>query len=167
MSLQLLPTEAYLAEHQLKFDTLIHPESYTALQTAHAAHISPAQMVKSLLLWDGSDYLMCLLPASHVLVLSWIDRETGKKHRFASEQEITEQLQGCAEGAVPALGQAFDMPVIWDHSLRNLQDAYFEAGDHKHLIHMEADEFLSLLDQDCSMTLCCTADSMEYYQYIH
>jgi len=167
MSIHFLPAEAYLAEHQLRFDTLTHPESHSSLQAAHAAHISPSQMVKSVVLWDGDHYLMCLLPASHVLVLSWIDRETGKKHRLASEAEVLSELKGCALGAVPALGQAFEMPVIWDHSLRNLQDAYFEAGDHKHLIHMEVDEFMSLLDQDRAMTLCCTPDSIEYYQYIH
>lgn len=167
MSLHFLPAEAYLAEHQLKFDTLVHPESQTSMQSAHAAHVSPSQMIKAILLWDGEAYLMCLLPASHVLVLSWVDRETGRKHRLASEAEIDQLLQGCEAGAVPALGQAFELPVIWDHSLRNLHDAYFEAGDHKRLIHMEVDEFMSLLDQDRAMTLCCTADSLEYYQYIH
>lgn len=167
MSLHFLPAEAYLAEHQLKFDTLVHPESHSSMQSAHAAHVSPSQMIKAVLLWDGEAYLMCLLPASHVLVLSWVDRETGRKHRLASEAEIDRLLQGCESGAVPALGQAFELPVIWDHSLRNLHDAYFEAGDHKRLIHMEVDEFMSLLDQDQAMTLCCTADSLEYYQYIH
>lgn len=167
MSLDFLPAETYLAEHQLKFDTLTHPESHSSLQSAHSAHISPSQMVKSIVLWNGEQFLMCLLPASHVLVLSWIDRETGHKHRFATEAEIAKLMHGCEPGAVPALGQAFELPVIWDHSLRNLQDAYFEAGDHKRLIHMEADDFMSLLDQDSAMTLCCTPDSMEYYQYIH
>ncbi len=167
MSLHLLPAETYLAEHQLKFDTLEHPESHRALQTAHAAHVSPSQMIKAILLFNGEGYVMCLLPASDVLVLNWVDRETGRKHRFASEAEIDELLLGCEAGAVPALGQAFELPVIWDHSLRNLHDAYFEAGDHKRLIHMEVEEFMSLLDQDDAMTLCCSRDSLEYSQYIH
>ncbi|GAB3095478.1 YbaK/EbsC family protein [Aestuariicella hydrocarbonica] len=162
-----LPTETYLAEHQLEFETLKHPQSFSAMQTAHMAHISPSQMVKSVVLWNGEHFLMCLLPASHVLVLSWIDNETGHKHRLATEEEVEKLLEGCEPGAVPALGQAFELPVLWDHCLRDLQDAYFEAGDHKRVIHMQGEDFLSLLDQDQSMTLCCTPDSVEYYQYIH
>lgn len=167
MSVSFLPAEAYLAEHQLKFDTLTHPQSFSAMQSAHSAHISPSQMVKSVLLFNGKGYVMCLLPASQVLVLSWIDRETGHKHRLASESELVKLLEGCEPGAVPALGQAFDLEVLWDHGLRNLQEAYFEAGDHKRLIHMEVDDFMCLLDQDRAITLSCAPDSLEYYQYIH
>ncbi len=162
-----LPTETYLAEHQLKFDTLVHPQSATAMQSAHSAHVSPSQLVKSVILWDGEQFLMCLLPASHMLVLSWVDHETGRKHRLATEEEVNKLMKGCEPGAVPALGQAFDIPVIWDRCLDNLEDAYFEAGDHKRLIHMKADDYLALLDDERSMTFSCTPDSMEYYQYIH
>ncbi|WP_216097357.1 aminoacyl-tRNA deacylase [Pseudomaricurvus albidus] len=162
-----LPTETYLAEHQMKFDTLVHPQSFTSMQTAHSAHISPSSLVKSVVLWNGDHYIMCLLPASHVLVLNWVDRETGHKHRLATENEVQRLLKGCEPGAVPALGQAFDVPVLWDHCLTKLDEAYFEAGDHKRLIHMAGDEFRSLLDQDCAITLSCTPDTVEYYQYIH
>ncbi|NIB41958.1 YbaK/EbsC family protein [Pseudomaricurvus alkylphenolicus] len=167
MAMTFLPAESYLAEHQLKFDTLTHPQSATSMQTARLAHISPAQMVKSVILWNGDGYLMCLLPASHVLVLSWVDRETGHKHRLATEEELAKQLRGCEPGAVPALGQAFDMRVLWDHCLKQLDDVYFEAGDHKRLIHMRGAEFMSLLDQESAISLSCSSDSMEYYQHIH
>lgn len=162
-----LPAETYLAEHRCRFETLGHPQTFSSLDTAHQAGISPAQLVKSLVLWNGEYYLMCLLPASRVLVLDWVDRETGYRHRLASEQEVQRLLQGCEPGAVPALGQAFDLPVLWDHCLADLDEVYFEAGDHRHLIHMEGAEFRALLDQDCAISLSCMPDTAEHYRHIH
>lgn len=162
-----LPAEAYLAEHRVRFETMGHPLTHSSLETAHLAGISPAQLIKSLVLWNSEYYLMCLLPASHVLVLDWVDRETGFRHRLASEEEVERLLQGCEPGAVPAVGQAFDLPVLWDHCLSQLDDVYFEAGDHRHLIHMDGTEFRSLLDQDCAISLSCTPDAAEHIHHIH
>jgi Ala-tRNA(Pro) deacylase len=46
---------------------------------------------------------------------------------------------------VPPLGQAYGVPVIWDDALSACPDIYFEAGDHRDLVHMSGQAFRTLM----------------------
>ena len=46
----------------------------------------------------------------------------------------------CAPGAVP-VGFGYHLPMIVDDFLAREPDLFFEAGDHRTLIHMEQAEF--------------------------
>ncbi len=52
----------------------------------------------------------------------------------------------CEPGAVPALGDAYGIQVIWDDDLKYTSDIYIEAGDHEHLIRIEP-ESLQEIDE--------------------
>jgi Ala-tRNA(Pro) deacylase len=51
----------------------------------------------------------------------------------------------CEPGAVPALGEAYGIQVIWDDDLQYTADVYIEAGDHEHLIRLERRDFRNLM----------------------
>ena len=53
----------------------------------------------------------------------------------------------CDPGAVPPIGAACGIKTIWDPntSLGQLDDIYFEAGDHDHLIHVSGEQFHELM----------------------
>ena len=51
----------------------------------------------------------------------------------------------CASGAVPPIGPAYGMETMVDDALVGLSEIYFESGDHRGLIHVSGDQFLSLL----------------------
>ena len=56
---------------------------------------------------------------------------------LVEEEELTEIFKDCAEGAIPALGEAYGLDVIWDEELMGVEDIYIEAGDHRHLIRLK------------------------------
>ncbi len=50
-------------------------------------------------------------------------------------------FSGCEIGAVPAVGEAFGIPTVFDDSLLNASEVYLESGDHRELVHINASEF--------------------------
>lgn len=137
--------EKYLDMHHIPYDILSHPRATNSLKTAEAANIGADRLAKAILLEDRNGYLVAVLPASHHLSLRRLRDQTGRKVRMASEDELSGLFRDCELGAVPALGTAYGLDTVWDDSLTELPDVYFEAGDHHELIHVERDPFLALL----------------------
>ena len=64
---------------------------------------------------------------------------------MAKESEFKALFDDCEQGAVPALGEAYGIQVIWDDELAYTADIYIEAGDHEHLIWLERKDFKKLM----------------------
>ena len=135
----------YLEAHRVRYDTVAHAHTESSLDTASAAHVPGHQLAKAVLLEDESGYLLGVVPATHKLNLSWINQELGRNLKLADEQELDGLFEDCESGAVPALGAAYGLPVIWDDQLASADDIYIEAGDHEHLVHMNGEEFQNLM----------------------
>lgn len=158
---------SFLNERKAPYVILTHPESHNAMQTAHAAHISPLQLVKSVVLWNGKQYLMAIVPAAHMLVLNWLNRDRSGRHRLATEAELSMLFEDCEKGAIPGFARAYNLTMLWDFALCEHEELYFEGGDHHTLIRMQRDDFVALLEEDDGLTMSCPPDALEYYQYIH
>lgn len=158
---------SFLDERKAPYVILNHPQSSSSMQTARSAHISPVELVKSVVLWNGTQYLMALVPASHMLVLNWLDRDRPGHHRLATEAELDMLFEDCDKGAIPGFASAYNLPMLWDHALREPEELYFEGGDHQTLIRMQQRDFSHMLDDKDALTMSCPPDTLEYYQYIH
>jgi len=64
---------------------------------------------------------------------------------LASEDELGEIFVDCEVGAVPPLGRAYGIPMVYDEGLTSLANVYFEGGDHEDLVYMGGAEFMLLL----------------------
>ena len=61
------------------------------------------------------------------------------------EDEFARLFGDCEAGAVPPLGPAYRIETYLDDALTSLANVYFEAGDHRTLIHVTGDEFHRLM----------------------
>jgi Ala-tRNA(Pro) deacylase len=136
--------ERYLSENSVPYDIVAHPRSVTSLKTASAAHIDADRLAKAVLLEDENNYLIAVLPASRHLKLNKLRHELGRDVRMATEGEVAELFKDCDPGAIPALGPAFGLEMIWDDSLMAQPDLYFEAGDHERLVHIKTGDYVKL-----------------------
>lgn len=159
--------ENYLSESRVPFELLEHPRSSTSIQSARSAHITPAQLAKAVVVRRGDERMMCVLPSTHQLMLDWVDRDYGGHYQLVAEDELAGLFPDCETGAVPPLGQAYGMKVVWDNSLRHAEEVYLEAGDHRHLVHLDRKDFMSLMSTQDHATISCAADSVEYYRHVH
>lgn len=147
--------EAHLQKVGVSYDLIEHPHSKSSIQTALAAKLLPTQVAKAVIAHDGDKYCMCVLPANRRLVLDWLNQHMHGRYRLATEEEISALFDDCEPGAIPALGQVYGMPVIWDDELNDVQDIYLESGDHEHLIHLEHGAFLELMGLHAHDIISC------------
>ena len=159
--------ENHLKSHQVHFDVIAHRHSSTSLETARTAQVTPSQLAKAVVVRDSDQYRMCVLPASNSLVMNWLDRDYHCHYQLVTEEELAGLFPDCEAGAVPPLGQVYGMPMVWDNSLRHVSDVYFEAGDHRHLVHVTQSDFMDLMRAADYATISCRSETMEYYQHLH
>jgi Ala-tRNA(Pro) deacylase len=136
---------AYLQEQGIRYDLMEHRHTETAVESAHAANVPPHQVAKAVVLCDDAGFVLGVLPANHSLEIDWVNEELGRQLEMACEKEFTELFADCEPGAVPALGEAYGLKVIWDDELGYTSDVYIEAGDHEHLIWLDRHDFRKLM----------------------
>lgn len=138
--------EWYLERTGVWFEVLPHPHSETSLQTAREARIPAERLAKPVLLEDEEGYLLAVLPATRRLDVRRLSHALHRHLELASEEEIGSLFPDCETGAMPPLGMAYQVPIVFDDALFDLPDVYFEAGDHEEVVHMGGSDFCGLLE---------------------
>lgn len=135
----------YLEKEGIEYEILPHPHSRSSLESAREAHVPANLFAKPVLLEDERGYVMAIVPASRRIDLETLCRQLHRDLELASEPEIGELFQDCDAGAMPPLGNAYRIPMVYDDSLKMLPEVYFEAGDHEDVVHVRGQDFLRLL----------------------
>ncbi len=136
----------YLEQQHIYFDTVNHPASTSSLGTAIASSILPSRIAKAIILQDHeSRHLMAILPANRKISMTKLQNLTDTSLQLVKENELMEMFSDCQTGAIPALADAYHMNAIYDEALTQFDDVYLEAGDHKTLIHLSAEQFAMLM----------------------
>ncbi len=137
--------ESYLTREHVQFNTITHEHTRDSARTAQSASVPGDRLVKCVLLEDDNGYLMAVIPATHKVDLGAVHRELNRELGLATERELAELFRDCEPGAIPPLGKAYGIDMVVDRSLVDTPDVYFEAGDHRSLIHVSGGDFLKLV----------------------
>lgn len=137
--------ESYLVRQSVRYDVIPHVHTSDSSHTAQAARVPGDSLAKSVLLEDGGGYLMAVIPSTHRLDLGTVRRFLKRDLGLATERELCSLFGDCEPGAVPPLGQAFGIEAIVDESLFGRDDIYFEAGDHRGVVHVSGGDFEKLM----------------------
>lgn len=136
--------QRYLANNGIQYDTLSHDETMTASEAAGSCHVPGDCVAKAVVLKSDGGYVLAVIPASHHLRMGALRESLDELVGLATEAEIGPLFPDCEEGAVPALGAAYGLPMMVDDSLADRADIYFEGGDHRTMIHLSGDQFRRL-----------------------
>ena len=146
----------YLDSAGVRYGVVGHPYSITSMQTARVTHIDGKQLAKAVVLQDGEHYVVAVLPADRRIQLGKLRQRYQRVLGLASEEDVERLFFDCAPGAAPALGDAYGVEVIYDDSIADSEDIYFEGGTHTDLVHLSKQDFLALLS-DASHGMFCRA----------
>lgn len=146
--------EAYMMQRGVQYEVLPHPRSHSSMETAELAHVPGDCLVKSVILEDDEGYVMAVLPSTHHVEIGKLSRELNRRLGLATETELMALFGDCETGAVPPVGFAYGMMTVIDDSLAEKQELYFEAGDHRNLIHVNGDQFRVLMDKAVHAHFC-------------
>lgn len=134
----------YLKTHST-YELIEHPRAATRRASAGEAHVPISHMAKAVILGDALSYLMAVVPADHWLRLKVVRDSLDRALTLSAEREIEYLFSDCVCGAVPPLGPADGLEAVVDEDLLSLGDMYFEASDHKLLVHTDGASFRALL----------------------
>ena len=128
------------------FQILKHAHASSSAESAHRAHIAEEQLAKAVALKDELGPLLAVIPASHRLDIESLRSMLRRPQLdLMSEEEIGRVFFDCETGAVPPLGPDYRVPTIVDRVLMKMDDIYFEAGDHRDLVHVDRTSFRKLM----------------------
>src|SRR5207302_8225053 len=123
-----------------------HERTQDSNHSAQAAHSSGDRLAKCVMFGgDEGGYLMAVVPASHKVDLPAVRRQLDRRLGLATDRELLELFKDCEPGALPPLGLAYGVDTILDQSLVDAPDIYFEADDHRALVHVSGSGFLKLM----------------------
>ena len=135
----------YLSGEGVSYVADEHPPAYTAQEVAASEHVSGDMTAKPVILYDGDEYVMCVLPASYRLnfgkaskALQAIDL------RLASEEEMGEIFDDCELGAEPPFGNLYRMDTFVDSHLAEDEEIVFQAGSHNRSVRMRYSDYQTL-----------------------
>lgn len=136
---------SYLEEHQVEFEPVPHPKTYSSHDTAVAAHVREDHIAKAVLVRDRQGFAIVVIPGSNWVKLQALQEETDRDFELADEADVGKLFTDCQPGAVPPLGPAYGVETFLDEQLTSLANVYFEAGDHIHLVQVNGGAFHELL----------------------
>jgi len=135
----------YLQSRHVSFDIIAHPYSDSSRKAAEVAHVPPEQLAKAVILSDRRGFLMAVVPGDRHVSLEDLWNKLGRRLSLAPESRLAPVFRDCESGAIPPLGPAYGMETIVDNSLVGQPEVFFESGDHRGLIRVDGEEFLTLL----------------------
>jgi Ala-tRNA(Pro) deacylase len=136
----------FLDANGVRYEVRSHPTAYTAQQVAAEEHIPGREMAKVVMVRDGGEYLMAVLPAPYHVGLTRLGEAMGRTGlRLATEAEFARLCPGCEPGAMPPFGNLYGIPVCVDESLAQDDEIAFNAGNHEQTVHMKFTDFARLV----------------------
>lgn len=131
----------YLEDKNIDYDVLQHQPTQTSSETAEASRIRGDCIAKGVVLSREGGFTLAVVPASCHVRLDALEKLIPGPIELASEDEIGAIFADCESGAVPPVGAAYGIEMIVDESLDKQSDVYFEAGDHRSLVHLTGAQF--------------------------
>lgn len=135
----------WLDAQNADYGVLTHEPTKSSIQSAEACGIPGDRVAKAVVLKDGGDYKLAVLPASRHIHFPDLADQLGHRPGLADEQEVEQLFSDCEPGAVPPVGACYGLEVIVDDSLEAQPEIYFEGGDHATLIQMSQPQFARLM----------------------
>jgi Ala-tRNA(Pro) deacylase len=122
-----------------------HSLAFTAMEVAFAEHISPHKLAKTVVYAGAQGYGLAVLPADCLIDMATLGAFVNDPFiRLGTERELQELFPECELGAMPPLGNLFNLPVIVDAGVDSLEFIAFNAGTHRDVIHMHTALFEKL-----------------------
>lgn len=135
----------YLSVKRTEYDVVDHPHALTSLTIAAAAHVPGDRLAKTVVLEHDDGYLLAVVPSTHYVRLGVLRKQLKRNLRLASEFDLAYLFKDCEFGAIPPVGLAYGIETVIAEDLAQQADIYFEAGDHRELIHLSGSQFLELM----------------------
>jgi Ala-tRNA(Pro) deacylase len=136
----------FLEGASVPFELLEHEPVMSASAEARIADQPPEKVAKTIVLHDGSAYVIAAVSAADRLDLHKLRELLGasRQLRLASEAEIARDFPSLEVGAVPPFGPMVPAAEVIDSALAAQRQILCPAGDHRHSVLVEPRDVVRL-----------------------
>lgn len=135
----------YLDHHRVRYIVTSHSPSFTAQETAQAAHIHGDNFAKTVLVNVDRDLVMLVMPATCRVDLPELARTLGAHNiSLASEAQLQQLFPDCEIGAMPPLGSLYGIKTYLCNAFDPRAQIAFNAGSHFETMHMRFADYLTV-----------------------
>ncbi|WP_432695316.1 aminoacyl-tRNA deacylase [Marinobacterium sp. YM272] len=146
--------QSYLDHQQVPYHLRHHPYTETAMRSAFAARVPAHRVAKGVVLKDEEGFVMAMVPSDRQVDLDVVNESLNRLLEPATQRDVRILFRDCEAGAVPSLGQAYNMKMIWDDSLAQENLCYLESGDHTELLELDHKSFIRLMEHQPHGLIC-------------
>jgi Ala-tRNA(Pro) deacylase len=120
----------------IAFELLEHDPTMSAAAEARATSRPQDEVAKTVVLHDGSAYVIAAIPASYRLDLHKLRAVLGATRRLqlADEDQIAQSFPSFEVGALPPFGPIVPAAEVIDIALTQHERILCPAGDHRHSV---------------------------------
>jgi len=141
--------QAFLDEHDVRYDTIHHPQSFTAQEIAASAHIPGRELAKTVMVKLDGRLAMAVVPAPDQVSLMRLKEMTGAHTvALAAEEDFRDLFVSCETGAMPPFGNLWDVPVFVDRKLEEDESIAFNGGSHTELVRLAWADYRRLVEPE-------------------
>ncbi|HUK66623.1 MAG TPA: YbaK/EbsC family protein [Anaeromyxobacteraceae bacterium] len=140
----MIPTliDAYLHEHGLRFEHLVHGRTVAAQRLAAAEHIAGQRVAKVVVLTVDGRLSLAVVAAPAQVDLELLRRVLGAQSiELAPEEQFADLFSPCEAGAEPPLS-LFGLPIFVDAVLTREPWLLMRGGTHEDAIQVDTDAWL-------------------------
>jgi Ala-tRNA(Pro) deacylase len=136
--------EEYLRNRGVGFEVDQHELAYTAQEEAAAEDVTGYEFAKTVMVTDGEEFYMLVLPAPYQADLEKASELIGAEVRLADEDETKPLFSDCELGAEPPFGSIFNVETYVDETMGREGEIVFRAGSHEKVIKMNYEDYIEL-----------------------
>jgi Ala-tRNA(Pro) deacylase len=134
--------KAHLNANDVVYLHHAHARRFTSPEVADALDMTGKIYAKTLVVMIDGDLLLVAVPANKRLDIEKLSRLTAASDaRLAREEEFRGAFPTCEVGAMPPLGDLFDIRVWLDESFLRHPTIAFDAGTHTDTVEMGLEDF--------------------------
>lgn len=123
----------FLEREGVAFEVVEHQRTETAAAEARAAGLPPADVAKTIVLHEGSELRLAVIPACERLDMRKVRAELGSQAvRLVTEREMASEFDDFEVGAIPPFGPMFHALELVDRRLLDHDRILCGGGDHQH-----------------------------------
>lgn len=126
----------FLDDADVAYELVEHEPVVSASAESRVTDVPPDQVVKTLVLHDGTGYVLAGIPASERLDLHKLRTALGRTRQLAlaGEEDIARDFPGVEVGAMPPFGPMAPGVEVFDQALTEPPRVLCAAGDHRHSV---------------------------------
>ncbi len=131
----------FLTSNRIPFLEHAHARTASLDAACDSCQVKRECFARSVLLTDGQQWFMAIVPLGTVLDLAAASRVFGRAVQPLQTADLDRRFPDCEPGCHPPLPEPYGLKAVVDERLTQAERVYFEAGSHTALVSVTGKDF--------------------------